>query len=80
MTDQPSGRAGHWMTPEGLREMLRSLVTYEGGQSQLAKRLGVSPAYLCDVLASRREPGSKILKGLGCRRVVIYEIDEATHD
>lgn len=62
------------MTPDGLREMLRSLVTYEGGQQQLANRLGVSPQYLCDVLAGRREPGNKLLSGLGCKRVVIYEV------
>lgn len=65
-----------WMTPDSLRELLRSLVTYEGGQQQLAKRLGISPQYLCDVLAARREPGNRLLAGLGCRRVVVYEILE----
>ena len=65
----------HWMTPDGLREMLRSLVTYEGGQLPLARRLGVSEPYLSDVLRARREPGGKLLKSLGCRRVVIYEIE-----
>lgn len=68
--------AKQWMTPDGLREMLRSLVSYEGGQQRLAKRLGISPQYLCDVLAARREPGNRLLKGLGCRRVVVYEINE----
>lgn len=65
-----------WMTPDGLREMIRSLVTYEGGQRPLAKRLGVSEPYLSDVLHKRREPGGKMLKALGCRRVVIYEVIE----
>lgn len=37
-------------------------------QAQLARDLGVSPAYLSDVLNRRREPGDGILKPLGLRR------------
>ena len=33
---------------------------------------GVSASYLSDVVNSRREPGDKILAGLGLRKVVRY--------
>ena len=37
-----------------------------------ADELGVSPAYLSDVLNGNREPGPKILDALGIERVVSY--------
>ena len=43
-----------------------------GNQSQWAKEHDVSPAYVSDVLAGRRDPGKKILDALGLERVVTY--------
>lgn len=40
---------------------------------ELARRIGVSPQYLSDIIAKRREPGPKILKALGYTKVVAYE-------
>ena len=36
-------------------------------QRQVARDLGISSAYLSDVLANKRGVGDKILKGLGLR-------------
>ena len=41
-------------------------------QTALADELGVSPAYLSDVLRGAKEPGKKILEPLGLYRVVTY--------
>jgi len=41
-------------------------------QAAWAKANGVSPAYVSDVIQGRREPGEKILKALGLKRVVSY--------
>lgn len=45
-------------------------------KQETAKRLGVSPQYLSDIIAKRREPGPKILKALGYTKVVAYETGE----
>ena len=42
-------------------------------QAELARRLGVTPSCLSDVLSGRREPGDKILSACGLTRVVTYE-------
>jgi len=41
-------------------------------QAAWAKSNGISPAYVSDVIQGRREPGEKILKALGLKRVVSY--------
>ncbi len=52
--------------------LLRARAEKAGSQRALAERLGVTPAYLSDVLQGRREPGPKILAALGLRRVEMY--------
>lgn len=42
-------------------------------QAAVARELGISPAYLCDILAGRREPGPSVLKALGLERKISYE-------
>jgi hypothetical protein len=51
---------------------LDSLKARCGSWKAVAECLGVSPAYLCDVLHGRREPGAGILAPLGLERVVFY--------
>lgn len=45
-----------------------------GSQKAFAEKHGISPAYLCDVLNARREPGPSILDALGLVRVVRYRV------
>jgi DNA-binding transcriptional regulator YdaS (Cro superfamily) len=41
-------------------------------QAAWARKHGVSPAYVSDVINGRREPGPAILDALGIERVVTY--------
>jgi transcriptional regulator with XRE-family HTH domain len=60
------------LTEENVREMV--LDRLKGlTQKELAEQLGVSLAYLNDFLHFRRDPGAKLLEGLGLRRIVLYE-------
>ena len=52
--------------------IIRRAAAEAGTQVALAERLGVSQAYLSDVLNGRRDPGESILGPLGLERVVIY--------
>ena len=56
------------METSGVITLLRRLSEKYGSQSAAATYLGVSDAYLSDVLAGKREPGGKILTGLGLVR------------
>ncbi len=46
-------------------------------QRQVAQDLGVSTAYLSDVLAGKRNPGKKILDALGLKQRIVYSKEEA---
>lgn len=43
-----------------------------GTQKMVAKRIGISPAYLSDVLLGRREPGPKIAAYFELEAVTVY--------
>ncbi|MEO9787543.1 MAG: transcriptional regulator [Aurantimonas coralicida] len=61
------------MTAAGVRDLLRQACADAGSQQAWATANGVSPQYVGDVLLGRREPGDKILDGLGVRKIVTYE-------
>ncbi|MBC6716944.1 transcriptional regulator [Aurantimonas sp. DM33-3] len=61
------------MTAAGVRDLLRQACANAGSQQAWATEHGVSPQYVGDVLLGRREPGDKILGGLGLRKIVTYE-------
>ena len=61
------------MTIEAFLRRLRMVVKRYGSQLKAARALGVSPAYLNDVLQRRREPGPKLLRPMGIRSRVEYE-------
>lgn len=50
--------------------MLRSHISYEESQKDLAREMGVSEAYVSLVLAGKRQPGPKVLTFLGLRQIV----------
>lgn len=52
------------------RELLMKQVG--NSQAEWARKHGVSPAYVSDVLAGRREPGKLVLDALGLERVITY--------
>jgi hypothetical protein len=45
----------------------------QSSQVAVAKELGITPQYLCDVLAARRAPGKSILDALGLEKLVSYK-------
>lgn len=60
------------LTADDVRAVVDSMLTTRT-QKELAEELGVSTGYLNDYLHFRREPGAKLLEGLGMCRVVMYE-------
>ena len=63
----------HTTIPQKLRQWAKQ----RGSQRTLARELGVSEAYLSDVINGRRDPGRKLLKALGLERVVDYRPTKA---
>ena len=55
-----------------VRDALIAACKAAGGQKAWAAQHGVSAAYVCDVLAGRREPCESILRPLGFERVALY--------
>ena len=51
---------------------LRLLCEQAGGQSALAREWKVSSSYINDVLMSRREPSSTLLRLMGLKREVRF--------
>lgn len=56
-------------------QILRERASGYGKQKELAEEIGIKPAYLCDILKGRRNPGvPAVLAYLGIRRATIqYE-------
>ena len=44
----------------------------EHGQSEAARRMGVSVSYLCNIMKGRADPGPLVLEALGLEKVVTY--------
>lgn len=61
------------MRIDGVIRELVSACQRCGGQSAFAKKWGISPAYVSDVINGRREPGPGILIPLGLQRSMTYE-------
>ena len=60
------------MNADEVRQILRNKIG-DGTQSDLAKKMGISPSYLNDILNGLREPGGGVLDALGLRRVADYQ-------
>ena len=61
------------ITVDEVRRRLQQQVDLNGSQTATAQRLGVSLAYLNDVIRGKREPGEKLLTPIGIHKVVIYQ-------
>lgn len=59
-------------TTEHLLDDIRLGVRTTGSQKKVAESLGISPQYLNDVLAGRREISEALAERLGYRRIVLY--------
>lgn len=61
------------MTRQAVIRRIQKYIEGHPTQTQAAVTLGISPQYLNDVIQGRREPGPKLLKALGLKRVPHYE-------
>lgn len=55
-----------------MRARLRRACKHTGSQAAWAKAHDLGAAYVSDVLNGRREPGAKMLRALGLRRITCY--------
>jgi hypothetical protein len=55
-----------------VRDLIRDEIADWGSQKALAQRIGISPAYLSDVLLMRRDPGPKIAEYFELEAVTFY--------
>lgn len=59
-----------------VRKMIRHACKEAGSQTALAQSLGVSKAFISDIVRGNREPSGKVLEHLGLtkesRRVTVY--------
>jgi predicted transcriptional regulator len=61
------------LTIESVLEMLRRKAGSAGSQRELADKIGISPQYLSDILAGKRQPGAAVERYLGLERRIVYE-------
>jgi predicted transcriptional regulator len=60
------------VTNKQIVQMLRNVVRMKS-QREVADDLGLSPAFVCDVLKGRREVTERLAKKMGYRKVVEFE-------
>lgn len=53
---------------------LKTLVKREGSQKDAARTLGISQAYLSDILNQRRDFSDRLLRLLGFRRMIVRRL------
>ncbi|MDE4912236.1 hypothetical protein PQI07_16265 [Methylobacterium sp. 092160098-2] len=63
--------AARVVAPETVLDELRAAIARQGSAAGWARRHGVGPGYLADVLSGRRPPGTRILQALGIGRAYV---------
>lgn len=61
-----------YKSSRALAEELKASIGYDNNQRDIARRLGISAAYLSAFLAGNREAGPKILSKLGYETTPVY--------
>lgn len=51
---------------------LNRLISERGSQKSCAEMLGISPAYLSDILSGKRNVSSRILEKLGYVKIIVH--------
>lgn len=60
------------MTYDRLLAYLERQIALSDSQDAYAKRLGISPQYLSNIVNGVRQPGKKLLSALGLEKVIAY--------
>lgn len=55
--------------------ILRAEITQRGDQVDLARRIGITPQFLTDILTGHRHPSGRVLTYLGLKRVPVYILE-----
>lgn len=61
-----------FLTKKSIIEELRLLAKSMSSHKAMADKIGISPAYLSDVISGRRDPGPKVCKFLRVEPVLVY--------
>jgi plasmid maintenance system antidote protein VapI len=61
-----------YRSAEEITEELRSRISYEVSQKDVAAEIGVTDSYLSEVLADKKRIGEKIIKALGYETTPYY--------
>lgn len=69
---EASKRMAELLTPDDVLDVLRDECAEMGTQKAWAKKNGVSPAYVNDLLQGRREISDRVAEMLGYERHVIF--------
>jgi hypothetical protein len=64
--------AGPWLDINGVVARLQKSINAAGGQAAWAAKHGISPQYVCDVLAGRKLPGDKITRAMGLEKALLW--------
>lgn len=58
------------------KQALKRLKDVMGSQSktEFARQIGVTPQYICDILAGRKEIGPTVLKAIGLKRKKVVTV------
>ena len=66
------------MNADGVRALIKSEVRKIGSAAAWAHAHDLSAAYVCDILAGRRDPGKSVLKVLDLEKIVTYRRKNGT--
>ena len=59
---------------ESIHHTVQALIRSAGSQKLAAQALDISPQYLCDILAGRRDISAELAGRLGYQRIVAYRL------
>ena len=62
-----------YLSQKDIVEELRLLADSMSTHQALAQKIGISEAYLCDILQGRRNPGPKVCAFLKIQAVTVYK-------
>jgi len=60
------------MTDDKLIDLLRREIAAAGGQSAFARKAGISPQYISEVLRWNKPIGPRLLDALGIEKIITY--------
>lgn len=60
------------MNKDEVLRIINDFVKQQGSQATAAKKIGISRAYMNDIIRCRRYPGNKVLSAFGIHKTTTY--------